>query len=397
MDTAFTSEQEELRQYLRHYMAELMTPELRHELDNTYGNEGGGPLYRAALRQMGADGLIGFGWPVELGGKGHGPVEQYIFIEEVTRSGFPFPYLTSESVGPAIAQFGSPEIRRALLPKILAGEVVVAIGYSEPSSGTDLAALKTRAERQDDEYVINGAKVFTSLGHFADYIWLAVRTAHDSAHPRHKGLSLILVPTNSPGFSHSPIYTVSDGHTNATFYDNVHVPATNLIGQENGGWAVITSQLNRERLTVMNPGIANMAYALVMDHVHQAIDGGGHRPIDVPWVQLNMARIYCVLKVLNLACRKQAWGIAQNTLTPADASAVKVLGYEMFLTAFRQMIEVLGPDGTLRRGSHGVLFNGLLDTLYRNVPVYGFAGGTNEVMRDMVAQLGMGLPRVKRA
>jgi alkylation response protein AidB-like acyl-CoA dehydrogenase len=395
MQTAFTAEQEELRQYLRRYMAGLMTPELRHELETTYGNEGGGPLYRAALRRMGADRLIGLGWPVELGGKGHGPIEQYIFIEEVTRSGFPFPYLTSESMGPAIAEFGSPEIRKELLPKILGGEVVIAIGYTEPGAGTDLAALKTRAERQGDEYVINGAKVFTSLGHFADYIWLAVRTAHDEKHPRHKGLSLILVPTNSQGFSHAPIHTVADGHTNQTFYDNVRVPARNLIGKENGGWAVITSQLNRERLTLMNPGIANLMYSQTLEYVLE--DRDGVRLIDQAWVQMNMARIFCALKALNLACRKQAWGIAQGTLTAAEASAVKILGYETFLATVRQMLEVLGPEATLRRGSTGVPLNGMLDVLYRTVPIYGFAGGANEVMRDMVAQLGMGLPRVKRA
>lgn len=397
MQTAFTAEQEELRQYLRRYMVELMTPELRHELETTYGNEGGGPLYRKALRQMGADGLIGLGWSVELGGKGHGPIEQYIFIEEVTRSGFPFPYLTSESIGPAIAEFGSPEVRKELLPKILGGEVVIAIGYTEPGAGTDLAALKTRAERRGDEYVINGAKVFTSLGHFADYIWLAVRTAHDAQHARHKGLSLILVPTNSQGFSHAPIHTVADGHTNQTFYDNVRVPARNLIGKENGGWAVITSQLNRERLTLMNPGTANQVYSQVLDYVHRPGDETGRRPIDEPWVQLTMARIYCALKTLDIACRRQAWGIAQGTLTAAEASAIKILGYETFLSVFRQMLEVLGPDATLRRGSPGVSLNGMLDVLYRTVPVYGFAGGTNEVMRDMVAQMGLGLPRVKRA
>lgn len=395
MQTAFTAEQEELRQSLRRYMSELMTPELKHELINTYGNEGGGPLYRAALRKMGSDGLIGLGWPVELGGKGHGPIEQYIFVEEVTRSGFPFPYLTSESMGPALAEFGSPEVRNELLPKILGGEVVIAIGYTEPGAGTDLAALKTRAERQGDEYVINGAKVFTSLAHFADYIWLAVRTAHDDQHARHKGLSLILVPTSSPGFSHATIHTVADGHTNQTFYDQVRVPARNLIGQENGGWAVITSQLNRERLTLMNPGIANLVYSQVLEHVHETHDGA--RRIDQPWVQTNMARVYAALKTLNLACRKQAWGIAQGTLTASEASAIKILGYETFLSVFRQMLEVLGPDATLRRGSPGVPLEGMLDVLYRTVPVYGFAGGTNEVMRDMVAQLGLGLPRVKRA
>ncbi len=397
MDISYSPEQERLRQELRQYMTQLMTSELRQELRSTYGSEGGGPLYRAALRRMGGDGWIGLGWPVELGGQGKGHVEQYIFIEEVTRSGFPFPYLTSESIGPAIAEFASPELREEMLPRILRGEVVCAIGYTEASGGTDLAALKTRAERQGDDYVINGAKMFTSLAHFADYIWLAVRTAHDHHHKRHKGLSIIMVPTDAKGFSHSPIYTVADGHTNLTFYDDVRVPAKYLIGRENGAWEVITGQLNRERLTLMNPGMANQQYEKVLDWVHRTGNGAGGKVIDEPWVQQNMARAYTTLKTLNLACRWQAARLARGTLLPAEASAIKVLGYESFLSSFRQLLEVVGPEGVLRTDKAGAPQDIVLELLYRNVPVYGFAGGTNEVMRDMVAQLGMGLPRVKRA
>ena len=386
-----------LRQELRQYMVDLMTPELRQELRDTYGGEGGGPLFRAALRQMGADCWIGLGWPVEMGGRGLGHVEQYIFIEEVTRSGFPFPYLTTESIGPAIADFATPELRNELLPRILRGEVIFAIGYTESGGGTDLAALKSRAERQGDEYVINAAKMYTSLGHFADYIWLAVRTAHDDQHKRHKGLSIIVVPTTAEGFSHSPILTVADGHTNLTFYDNVRVPAKCLIGRENGAWDVITSQLNRERLTLMNPGLANQQFNEVVEWACKAGDGEGGRVIDEPWVQQNLARAYTTLKALNLACRRQAAGLARGTLSGAEASAIKVLGYESFLSAFRQMLEVVGPEGALRSEKPGAPPGIAMELLYRNVPVFGFAGGTNEVMRDMVAQLGMGLPRVKRA
>ena len=396
MDISYTPEQEQLRQDLRRYMADLMSPELRRELAETYGGEGGGPLYRAALRRMGADGWIGLGWPVEMGGRGFGHIEQYIFIEEVTRSGFPFPYLTSESMGPAIAEFAAPEVRDVLLPGILRGEIIIAIGYSEAGGGTDLANLKTRADRQGDEYVINGAKMYTSLGHFADYVWLAARTAHDERHRRHKGLSILLVPTDAKGYSHSPIHTVADGHTNLTFYDDVRVPASSLIGRENGAWEVITSQLNRERLTLMNPGMANLQYNRVLEFIHRTDDGEGGRLIDRPWVQQNLARAYATLRTLNLACQWQAAGLARGTLSPADASAIKVLGYESFLSSFRQLLEVLGPEGALRQDSPDASPVGHLETLYRTVPVYGFAGGTNEVMRDMVAQFGLGLPRVKR-
>lgn len=189
MDTSFTPAQDALRRELADYMSALMTPQLRSELALPYGTEGGGPLWRAALRQMGRDGWIGLGWPTQWGGRGFGPIEQYIFIEEVTRSGFPFPYLTPESVGPAIAEFASDEVKRKVLPGILGGGLVMAIGYTEPQAGTDLAALRTRAVREGDHYVISGQKVFTSLAHLADYVFLAVRTGDPATHPRHKGIS----------------------------------------------------------------------------------------------------------------------------------------------------------------------------------------------------------------
>lgn len=394
MDTAFTTEQEALRRELAAYMAELMTPELRAEL--RLSTEGGGPLWRAALRRMGRDGWIGLGWPTEWGGRGHGPVEQYIFIEEVTRSGFPFPYLTPESVGPAIAEFATGELRSKVLPGILGGELVMAIGYTEPQSGTDLASLKTRAQRVGDEYVINGQKVFTSLAHLADYVFLAVRTGDPETLPRHKGISILLVPTDSPGFSFTPIHTVAEGETNATYYDNVRVPASHLVGRENQGWQVITSQLNRERLTLMNPGTANLLYAQLLAHVQEQRDETGRRLVELPWVQGALGRIYASLRTLQLACRRQAWAIANGSIGPADASAVKVYGYECFLQCYRLMMEIAGPDAILRRDSAGAPLDGLLELIYRAVPVYGFGGGANEVQRDLIAQFGLGLQRARR-
>ena len=396
MDFDFTPEQRALRDEFRAYMRGIMTPELREELARPLATEGGGPLWRQAMRQMGSDGWIGLGWPEEWGGRGYGPVEQYIFIEEVTRAGLPFPYLTTESIGPAIAEFARPAIREALLPRILAGELVVAIGYSEAHAGTDMAALRTRAERDGDHYVINGQKVYTSLAHIADYVFLAVRTGDPETQPRHKGLSILLVPTSAEGFSFTPIYTVGDGETNATYYDNVRVPVENLIGEENRGWQVVTGQLNRERLTLMNPGTASLLYQQIVEHARNTRDDTGALLIETPRVQRLLASIYSQLRVLQLACRKQAWAIAQGSLDIAEASAIKVYGYEAFLGCYRQMLEVLGPDGVLKRGSPGALLQGQLELIYRSVPVYGFAGGTNEIQRDLIAQFGLGLPRAKR-
>jgi len=394
LDTEFSVEQRALRDEFRAYMRALMTDELKAEL--LLSTEGGGPLWRQAMCQMGKDGWIGLGWPKEWGGRGYGPIEQYIFIEEVTRAGLPFPYLTTESIGPAIAEFGSERLKQEILPGILAGEIVVGIGYSEPHAGTDMAALKTKAVREGDTFVISGQKVYTSLAHFADYIFIAVRTGDPETMPRHKGISILMMPTSAEGFSHTPIHTVADGETNTTYYDNVRVPVDNLIGPENGGWGVVVSQLNRERLTLMNPGTANLMYQNVLEHAQNTVDAAGIRLIDQPRVKRSLASIYTQLRALQLACRKQAWALHNNALDVADASAIKVYGYEAFLECYRAMLEILGPHGSMKRGSYGALIQGQLELIYRAVPVYGFAGGTNEIQRDLISQFGLGLPRAKR-
>jgi alkylation response protein AidB-like acyl-CoA dehydrogenase len=171
-----------------------MTPVLVEEL--TSGGEGGGPQFRAALRKLGRDGWLGIGWPKEFGGQGRTPMEQYIFASEVQRAGFPLPTLTLETVGPTIMRYGSERQKADFLPRILAGELLVAIGYSEPNAGTDLASLTTRAERDGDDWVINGQKTWTSLADHSDYIWLAART--DPQSKKHRGISMFLVPTTAP-------------------------------------------------------------------------------------------------------------------------------------------------------------------------------------------------------
>jgi alkylation response protein AidB-like acyl-CoA dehydrogenase len=226
----YTPEQQALRKELREYFEVLLTPEVRAEL----GEPGeGGPLFRDLVRRMGADGWLGIGWPKEFGGQGRPATDQFIFFDEVQRAGAPFPFVTLNTVGPTLMRFGSDEQKAIFLPGILAGEMNFAIGYTEPEAGTDLASLRTRAVLDGDEWVINGNKVFTSGANQADYIWLACRTDPDA--PKHKGISMILVPTSSPGFTHTPIVTVGGNVTTATYYDDVRVPAANLVGAVNEG------------------------------------------------------------------------------------------------------------------------------------------------------------------
>jgi 3-oxocholest-4-en-26-oyl-CoA dehydrogenase alpha subunit len=387
----YTPEEERLRAELRAYFGRIVTSDLLTEVE---GTEGGGPLYRKALEQMGADGWLGIGWPKEVGGQARSTIDQYIFFDEVQRAGFPIPFLTLCTVGPTLMKYGTDEQRATILPRILRGTCHFAIGYSEPSAGTDLASLRTRAVREGDHYVVSGQKVFTSLAEYADYIWLAVRTDPDA--PRHKGISILMVDTKAPGFSLSPIFTLGGNRTNATFYDNVRVPVSMLVGRENEGWKLITTQLNHERVALMAPGPIARFVEEVTSWARETKTPGGGRPIDVPWVAENLAKALARVEVLKLLTWRQAASIEQGKLDPAESSTVKVFGSESFIEIFRLLLEVLGPEGLVKTGSPGAILHGRIEHYYRTALVLTFGGGTNEVQRDIIAQVGLRMPRAPR-
>jgi alkylation response protein AidB-like acyl-CoA dehydrogenase len=388
MYIGYTEEHERLRRELRTYYDGLLTPEIQQEVADS---EGVGPSVRKIVRQMGADGWLGIGWPTEYGGQGRGPIEQFLFFDESMRAGAPVPMLTINSVAPTIMTHGSQEQKDFYLPKILAGEIAFSIGYTEPDSGTDLASLKTSAVRDGDEYVINGQKVFTSLATDTDFIWLAVRTNPDVK--KHKGISIIIVPTDTPGFKVTPIRNFGNFNTNYTFYEDVRVPAGNLVGEENGGWGLITSQLNHERVTICSSGIIERALDDVRRWAQESTRADGTRVIDQPWVQLSLAWVHANLDVLRLLNWKVAWKAEQGApLDPADASAVKVFGTEFYMESLRRLLEVIGPVANVRRGSPDAVVRGRLADSLRGLHVLTFGGGTNEMQRDLIALFGLGMP-----
>ena len=242
MRVAYTASQQQLRRELRAYLAVLMTPAMRAATADLES----GPAWRELIRRMGRDGWLTPGWPVEYGGRGLDPLAQKIVLEELWLAAAPFPFVTVNTIGPALIRRGSAQQRRELLPRIARGELNFAIGYTEPEAGTDLAALRTRAVRDGDHYVINGRKVFTSGAEGADYIWLAART--DPHAPAHRGITIFMVDTRLPGFSLSPIHTVGGLRTNLTYYQDVRVAAAMVVGEVNGGWQLIIEQLNHERV-----------------------------------------------------------------------------------------------------------------------------------------------------
>lgn len=253
MRIAYTDQQAELRRELRAYFAKLMTPQRRAALSSTSGEIGEGNAYRDVVAQMGADGWLALGWPEEFGGQNRSMMDQLIFTDEAAIAGAPVPFLTINSVAPTIMHYGTDEQKAFFLPKIAAGDLHFSIGYSEPGAGTDLASLRTTAVRDGDDFVINGQKMWTSLIPYADYVWLAVRTDPSGLEPngkKHKGISMLIVPTTAEGFSYTPVHTMAGVDTSATYYQDVRVPATSLVGELGKGWPLVTNQLNNERVAL---------------------------------------------------------------------------------------------------------------------------------------------------
>lgn len=387
---SYTPEQEELRRELRTYFGRLMTPERQEALTSTAGGEIGiGNIYRETVTQMGKDGWLALGWPTEYGGQARPPMEQLIFTDEAAIAGAPVPFLTINSVAPTIMEFGTEEQKKFYLPKIAAGEVHFAIGYSEPEAGTDLANLRTAAVQDGDEYVVNGQKMWTSLIQYADYVWLAVRTNTEAK--KHRGISVLIVPTSVEGFSWTPVHTMAGPSTSATYYQDVRVPVGNRVGEENGGWKLVTNQLNHERVALVSAQPIFTALTQVREWAQNTKDARGARLIDSEWVQLNLARVHAKAEYLKLI----NWELASSTASSpsaADASAAKVFGTELATEAYRLLMEILGPSATLRQDSPGALLRGRLERMHRAALILTFGGGTNEVQRDIIAKRVLGLP-----
>jgi len=392
MHIAYTPEQEALRTELQGYFAKLMTEERRAGL--ALGIEAGGKeVYRDTIKQLGTDGWLGIGWPKQYGGQDRTMMEQLIFSDEALTARIPLPFLTINTVGPTIMEFGTQEQKDFFLPRILRGELHFAIGYSEPDAGTDLANLTTRAVRDGDEYVINGSKMWTSLIDSADYVWLATRTDPDA--PKHKGITMFLVPTTSKGFSFTPVHTLSGATTSQTFYEDVRVPASAMVGGLNEGWRLVTGQLNRERVALCSPAGVQRALAETSEWAANTKLADGSRIIDQQWVQANLGRVHAKVEFLKLINWKIAWGVSRG-VSPADASATKVFGTEFATEAYRLLMECFGDEAFVRSDSPGAILKGHIEQAYRGSLILTFGGGTNEIQRDIIAMVGLGMPRAPR-
>jgi len=388
MYIGLTDEQRKLQLEVRDYYQQLLTPAVRASIAHSHGV---GPEMRKVVRQMGSDGWLGVGWPEEWGGRGFTPVEQFIWFDESMRAGAPVPMLTINTVGPTIMNHGSEEQKQYFLPKILAGEIHFCIGYSEPGAGTDLFALRTKAERDGDEYVINGQKMWTSLASDADFIWLAART--DQNVKKHKGISMFVLPMDTPGIKVLPIQVMGESDINQTFFEDVRVPVSTRVGAENEGVNLITNQLNHERVTLCSSGIVERGLNEVRGWAQKTRLADGSRVIDQEWVQLGLARVHARLEFLRLINWKIAWASTKGALQPADASATKVYGTEFYLEAFKTLMEILGQHAYLTDDAPGAVLQARLEQSYRGLIILTFGGGTNEVQRELIGAFGLGMPR----
>src|SRR3954449_10290955 len=400
MRIALDPEQVVLKEELQGYFSGLVTPEVRAGLASATGQFGQGEfgeagIYKSVIKQLGTDGWLGIGWPKEWGGQDRSMIDQLVFTDVAADFGVPIPYLTLNTVGPTLMRYGTDEQKAAFLPKILAGDLHFSIGYSEPGSGTDLASLKTKAVREGDEWVINGQKMWSSLTQYADWIWLACRTDPDL--PRHKGLSMILVPADAPGFSYTPVHTLAGVSTSATYYEDVRVPVSNLVGELNGGWSLMTNQLNHERVALTSAAPLTYSIEMVRRWAQETKNPDGQRVIDSEWVQIALGRAHARTTALALI----NWKLAADAdagidLSPAEASATKIYGSELATEVYRSLMEVVGPHAGITADSPGAVVAGRLERFHRSALVMTFGGGTNEIQRDIIGYVGLGLPAAKR-
>ncbi|MET9892499.1 acyl-CoA dehydrogenase family protein [Streptomyces sp. NPDC006465] len=398
MHLAPTERQQRLRAELRTYFRDLM-PDGPPPADDRVRQ-------RALLRRIGADGLLGLGWPVAYGGQGRGADEQFVFFDEAYRAGAPVSMVTLNTVGPTLMKFGSAEQKAFFLPRILSGDLVFAIGYSEPSAGTDLASLRTRAVREPggsagpagaegEHWRIDGQKIFTSNAQNADWIWLACRTDPDA--PKHQGISILLVPTDASGFSWTPIETVGGQTTTATYYDGIRVPAGNLVGEENGGWGLITNQLNHERVALAAIGMqAEDFYAAALEAARTPDPVTGRRKVDEPWVRFQLAEVHARLAASRLLNWRLVGDVGAGGPAPGDASGVKVMGTESAVAVYRMCQHIVGADALFRSGSPGAFGTGELERMNRAAQINTFGGGVSEVQREIVATMRLGMKRGRR-
>jgi 3-oxocholest-4-en-26-oyl-CoA dehydrogenase alpha subunit len=372
----------QLRKYLDQLDTSAVVQEMRQE-EICIGAAG-----KAFMRQLGRDGWLGIGWPKRFGGGGQSAVRQWLFLEELDYRRLPIGDLSMLAVGPAIAQWGTATQRDYYLPGMLAGTIHFAGGYTEPEAGSDLAALRTRAVRQeDDSYLINGQKIFTTAAHYASHIWLAARTGAQQA--RHRAISIFIVPVDAPGVTITQLMTQAGWRTNQVFFADVRVDQDALVGSENGGWEIITTALKLERLMPFSRlarDLDDLAAAILAPTIRR-------RPADRRHALRVLLDLYAQTEELRVMAFGTADMIDEGDVPRSEASMFKLLRGKVRQLIAVAAMELTGPTAVLRldRAADGI--SGWPERAYRASPLLRFAGGAEEIQRDIIAEHGLDLGR----
>ncbi len=378
----------EVREFLRANVTDALRAEIaEHNLEHPGGEV---DVFR---RKLGAKGWFGLNWPAEYGGLGLGAVHLHLLMAEFEYWGVPGPDLTVTSIAPMIMRHGTEQNKKEFLPLIARGEMTCALGYSEPDAGTDLASLRTRAVRDGDRWVINGSKIWNSGAQRCTHEWLCVRTDPNAA--RHRGISVIVVPVDSPGVRIRPLIAWSGYRTNEVFFDDVRVPVTNLIGEENRGWSYITGALDLERGALTNAGDLRRALD-ELQVLARMPRRDGSVPIDNPTVRSRLAQAEADVDVAGLMGYEASSMLADGVIPTVQVSAEKVFSSELRQRIADLGMDLLGAEGLLAHRSPEAPAGGRFEKLYRFAPLMRFGGGTNEVLRDVIAQRGHGMPTYGR-
>jgi alkylation response protein AidB-like acyl-CoA dehydrogenase len=341
-------------------------------------------------RDVGETGWIGLGWPKEFGGQGRSPLEQIAFMETMEQG--EAPRIGASIQANALMMFGTPAQQQKYLPEILRGEAMHGMGYSEPQAGSDLAALRTSAVRHGEHWVINGQKIWTTTW-WGKYMFLAARTDRD-AKPPHAGISMFIVPMNTPGITIQPASTMYDGTFANIFYDDVRIPLENIVGEVNGGWKVLTGALAFERGLVGGGIVLKVAHAFEQLRRH-IMTGGGDRPPpgQDPVVREKIATLACEIEVgrqLMMRCAE----LAADGVTPPEYGAIsKVYSGELMERFGEAALDILGMRAAVSEQMPGAIDNGRFEQNLRHSLMWVISIGTNEIQRSLIAQRGLGLPR----
>lgn len=346
---------------------------------------------KAFITRLGRDGWLGVSWPQEYGGRGESGIRQWLMLDELAYRKLPAMLLGVLIVGRTLMHVGSDEHKTEFLPGLLSGELEFCLGYSEPGAGTDLANLQCRAVRDGDEYVINGQKIYTTGAQYATHVWLTVRTGDPTS--RSRGVSVLMVPVDTPGITVRPLITGADYRTNEVFYDDVRVPVSARVGEENEGWKVISMALDFERTPTSNRLVREFG-ELVEWATGKADDGAA--PTDDPHVRAELGKLATDLEVARMFSLKIAGMMAKGEVPAAEASMSKVWATEFGQRLPQQALALMGAEGALHVGELDAPLDGVMELTYRESTVFKFAAGTNEVQRDIIAQRGLGLPRNRK-